>query len=185
MLSAVIASACCWLPLLLIVFGVSAVGVSAFFETLRPWFIGIAAVLLAAGFYLTYVRRDPCEDGEACDRRMDATRRTSRIMLWLATAGVVAFALFPTYSGALLGREAVADGAPTEIILEISGMTCAGCSATVEHALRSVPGVAGAKVDYEQSRAVVLLDPTRPAAERDLISAVDRTGFEATPVLDK
>ena len=56
-LAALIASACCWLPLLLVTFGVSAAGVSAQFESVRPYFLALTAVLLGAGFYFSYFRR--------------------------------------------------------------------------------------------------------------------------------
>jgi hypothetical protein len=51
--AAVVASACYWVPLLLLAFGVSAAGVSATFEQVRPFFLLAAAVLLATGFYRT------------------------------------------------------------------------------------------------------------------------------------
>ena len=48
--AAVLSSACCWLPLLLLAFGASAAGVSAFFERWRPAFLVVAIGLLGAGF---------------------------------------------------------------------------------------------------------------------------------------
>jgi len=41
--SAILSSACCWLPLLLLAFGLSAGGVAGFFETVRPYFLAAAA----------------------------------------------------------------------------------------------------------------------------------------------
>jgi copper chaperone CopZ len=52
--TAIIGSACCWLPLLFIVFGFSAVGVGSFFEEYRPFFLTITFVLLGLAWYLTY-----------------------------------------------------------------------------------------------------------------------------------
>jgi len=49
-LAALNASACCWLPLLLVTVGVSTAGVSAQFETVRPYSFALTAVLLGAGF---------------------------------------------------------------------------------------------------------------------------------------
>ena len=42
--SALAASACCWLPLVLVAFGASTAGLSAAFERVRPWFLGATAV---------------------------------------------------------------------------------------------------------------------------------------------
>jgi hypothetical protein len=51
---AIVGSACCWLPLLLIAFGFSAVGVTSFFEQYRPYFLIVAFALLALAWYFTY-----------------------------------------------------------------------------------------------------------------------------------
>src|SRR5690606_6665691 len=52
--SAVVASACCWLPLLLIAAGVSGAAVGSAIEVYRPWFLGAAFVFLAAAFFFAY-----------------------------------------------------------------------------------------------------------------------------------
>lgn len=181
-LAAIIASACCWLPLLLIVIGASAAGVSAFFDQVRPWFLGASVVLLAGGFYLNYFRRETCEEDTACAAPNQKLQRTSRIMLWVATAGVLAFAFFPNYVGALLGgasAEAESD-AIERVTLAVDGMSCGGCAVTVEQALLKVPGVVSAVVSYEESRAVVTLDSVAPASTDNLIAAVGWAGYTAS-----
>ncbi len=52
--TAVVGSACCWLPLLLIVFGFSAAGVGSVFEQYRPLFLATTFVLLGLAWYLSY-----------------------------------------------------------------------------------------------------------------------------------
>jgi copper chaperone CopZ len=52
--TAILASACCWLPLLLIAFGFSAVGVGSFFEQYRPYFLTATFTLLGVAWYFTY-----------------------------------------------------------------------------------------------------------------------------------
>ena len=46
----------------------------------------------------------------------------------------------------------------TVVELAISGMTCTGCSSSIEAALTALPGVRSASVDHATGRAVVLLD---------------------------
>ena len=62
--------------------------------------------------------------------------------------------------------------------LEITGMTCAGCQATVERALAAAPGVTAARVNLLQHQAVIQFDEARtsPAA---LITEVTKTGYGA------
>lgn len=52
--TAIMGSACCWLPLLLIAFGFSAVGVVSFFEQYRPYVLTATFTLLGVAWYLTY-----------------------------------------------------------------------------------------------------------------------------------
>lgn len=59
--------------------------------------------------------------------------------------------------------------------LSIGGMSCAGCVATVEHALNSVPGVSGASVNFADHTATVKADVSTTM----LIKAVIDAGYEA------
>ena len=52
--SAVFASACCWLPLLLLAAGMSGAAVAAAFERYRPAFLSLSFALLGAAFYFAY-----------------------------------------------------------------------------------------------------------------------------------
>lgn len=53
-LMSVIASACCWLPLLLMGLGISAVGASTFFASYRPVLLPTTFLLLAGAWLFTY-----------------------------------------------------------------------------------------------------------------------------------
>lgn len=65
--------------------------------------------------------------------------------------------------------------------LEISGMTCASCSARLEKVLANLPGVVAATVNLATERAhVSVLAGT--VALSSLVSAVERAGFAARPV---
>jgi hypothetical protein len=136
--SAVVASACCWVPVVLLAFGVLAAGVSATFEEGRPFFQSGAAILLGVGFYLTYFRKEACAPGSTCAVPNRKLRRIKQVMLWVATALVLAFAFFPNYAGFLLGRagrtpETEKDAASSAAVnLNIRGMTCEACAVHVE-----------------------------------------------------
>jgi copper chaperone CopZ len=68
--AAILASACCWLPLLLVAFGASALGFSAFFESARPWLMGLTAILLSLAIYLKV--RPGRLAGECCEAETTA-----------------------------------------------------------------------------------------------------------------
>jgi Cu+-exporting ATPase len=62
--------------------------------------------------------------------------------------------------------------------LAIGGMHCASCVSHVETALRSVPGVADARVNLATERAGVVVDPSR-VTEAELSRAVAQAGYQA------
>jgi Cu+-exporting ATPase len=64
-----------------------------------------------------------------------------------------------------------------QVILPITGMTCANCVATVEKGLRRLDGVADASVNLATERAAVTFD-TSLLKEGDLIERVRLTGYD-------
>ncbi|GBC85475.1 Copper-exporting P-type ATPase A [bacterium HR11] len=65
-LSALAASACCWLPLLALAVGASSAGLAQKLAVYRPYFLTLALAALGAAFYLTY-RRPRRTPGGAAD----------------------------------------------------------------------------------------------------------------------
>ncbi|GAB4533572.1 MAG: copper-exporting P-type ATPase CopA [Anaerolineales bacterium] len=63
-----------------------------------------------------------------------------------------------------------------QIVLPITGMTCANCVATVERNLKKVDGVEVANVNLSSERATVVFDPAA-AGLGDLIARVERAGY--------
>ncbi len=61
--------------------------------------------------------------------------------------------------------------------LNITGMTCVHCQASVQKALETVPGVKKAEVDLSTGTAVIEGDTDTQA----LISAVEQEGYSASP----
>ena len=187
--SAVASSACCWLPLVLIAFGASAVGVASFFEKYRPIFLTLAAVLLGAGFYFNYFRKETCAPGSACAVPRPGLRRFNRITLWVATAFVVAFALFPSYVGLVVGGAKANLAEPREagvqtLVLGIDGMTCEGCPGILAKALSAVPGVNAVEVSYEDKSALVKVGGDALIDGATLKTVVEKAGYRIRSVED-
>jgi len=132
LLTAVLSSACCWLPLLLLAFGASAAGVGSFFESYRHSLLGATAIFLGGAFYLIYFRKSSCEEGE-CAVPNPKLDRLNKTLLWVAAAVVLGFALFPTYVNPLV-RSFHAESTITdksglnEFVVELEGMTCEACA---------------------------------------------------------
>jgi len=187
MVAALAASACCWLPLGLIVFGVSAGGVSAWFEHYRWFFLGVTTVLLGLGFYFVYFRTPRCAPGAACAVPNPKMRRFNRSMLWVATVFVIVSASFPKYIGALLPKDSPIMSVGDESQLktatfDITGMTCEACTIPLRNELVKVPGVLDIAVSYDDGTAQIGFDPTNPPSAEDLSEIVSKAGYQAGPI---
>ncbi len=62
--------------------------------------------------------------------------------------------------------------------LDIKGMHCGGCAATVQKALQKVPGVRDANVNFAVETATIQFDPTQVNVA-DFIAAVKNAGYDA------
>jgi hypothetical protein len=94
--AAVLSSACCWIPLLLLLIGANIASIAGFFEQYRWAFIGAAVVLLGLGFYLVYFKKTCCEaqpGGSHC-RRLRVVNVAS---LWIGAIAVLAGAVAPEF----------------------------------------------------------------------------------------
>ena len=65
-----------------------------------------------------------------------------------------------------------------KIVLNILGMHCASCPSNIEGALKKVPGVTSAQVNFAQEKAYIEFDPKKLNVQ-DLIAVVEKTGYKA------
>jgi len=187
--AALAASACCWIPLGLIVFGMSAGGVSAWFEHYRWLFLGITTVLLGTGFYMVYFRTPKCAPGAACAVPSRKMQRFNRSMLWVATVFVIVSASFPKYVGYLLPDDQLSevvsngdspDATPIKTVsFDVNGMTCEACAIPIKGELAKVPGVLDASVSFEGGSAVVQFNSSNRPSKEELSDAVAKAGYQA------
>lgn len=189
--TAVLSSACCWLPLLFLAFGASAAGAGTWFEKYRLIFLGWTALMLAGGFYLVYFRAPKCAadgSGACCESTGRGMKRFTKGVLWVSTVVVLAFAAFPNYAGYAIrasNSNTSVDQASLvslpKVSLEIEGMTCDACAAGLEKSLGKLDGVAQAKVNFESKTADLWL--TEEAASqvesetKAMLDTVAEAGF--------
>ncbi|GIX05019.1 MAG: hypothetical protein KatS3mg114_0888 [Planctomycetaceae bacterium] len=201
-LSAILASSCCWLPLVLLAVGVSGAGVAATLEASRPILIVVTFGFLAAAFYFTYRPRkatrvaahaccapEAMEGGEstaACWTESSKQRfrlmAVNKVMMWGVTVLAVAFLWFPSYLGVLFGtgQGAAATETMNRSVVQIDGMTCEGCAATVAQAIRQVPGVLAVEVSYERHQAVVGTESCCAMPKDKILAVLQEAGYRGT-----
>ena len=62
------------------------------------------------------------------------------------------------------------------VTLNVQGMSCGGCVASVTRVLKATPGVQSASVQLEPGRADVTYDPARASVD-DLRRAIEDAGY--------
>ncbi|MFQ5750092.1 MAG: cation transporter, partial [Planctomycetota bacterium] len=209
---AVLASACCWLPLVLIGAGASSLGAASFFAAWRPVFAGFTVVMLGLAFWFTY-RRPRAGTGEACSLaggeaccaaeragRAHPGRRIHRILLWPVSFFALTFLLFPAAIPTLLGLPSAGNAPPAaefpaqdaagpvsalhRATIQIEGMDCEACAAGLAHALGEIPGVGGVTVDWKTGRAGLEVGDD-PATLGRVLEVVRASGYRAKTLAEK
>lgn len=123
---------------------------------------------------------------------MKPISKICQISLWLATVVIITFALAPYYTGYIAAAVTApslppADTAPVTvadvtaanktIVLNVRGMTCAGCEAQIEVPLRKLEGVTSADAAYKAHNVTSVYDPARITVER-IKKTITATGYE-------
>lgn len=195
-----LASLCCVGPLVFVLLGLGTFGVGAFLASARPFLMGGSVLMLALGFYWTYLRgTENCGSGESCTDR--PAKHLSRVVLWLASIGVLAFALLPYLAGPLaakISEKKIPNGQSNQSVsqstgnmvsagpvdgieiatFKVEGMTCVTCETAIRLALKRSPGVVRADVSYANGTARVEYDPHKTTPDK-LREAINTTGYKA------
>lgn len=176
--SALLASACCIGPLLLIAIGL---GSGAAFVGRYHWFFLIGGLAVLTWAWAKYLREKTVCD---CEHTEMQGRRGAMFTLLIATVVVLGFA------GLNISRYVFASPPPskteqppvtgaTRAVFPVEGMTCATCEIAIRRALTKVPGVKAARVSVTSKSAEVDYDPQQTAPEA-LVAAINSTGYQAT-----
>jgi len=182
-LSAVLASACCGLPLLLLAVGLGGLGLGSFLGTYHWYFTG-AGIAFLAGAWFVFLRE------KARLRAAGSEIRHARLMpvlLAVATAAVVGFGGLNVASALGLGSKAGEVGKASsgpygelaQVVLPVEGMTCVTCEWSIEKALGKLEGVIEAKASSSEQKVLVRYEPGNVTFEQ-MIEAVNSTGYKAS-----
>ncbi len=98
--SGILASACCTVPLVFAFLGISGAALAQHFEPLRPYLLVLTYALLGGAFHLAYKAQPAtCGPRGACE--MPRTNRFGKVMLWIAAVLVLLATTFPWYASYL------------------------------------------------------------------------------------
>lgn len=180
------ASLCCIGPLVAATLGLGTFGAAGLFENLRPYLLGVTALLLGSAIFLRirYQRKTACAGGECAPTSANGSMSTT--LLLTSIAAVALLAAVPQLSIAYGGRVgadstavAAKDGVGQAVaIFKVEGMTCAACASGLKATLSREKGVLAAEVNYEKTTARISFDPSKTSVEK-LIAAIGQLGYVA------
>ena len=194
LLAAVAASLCCITPVFAVLGGLGGIASTfSFLEPLRPYLIGITALVLGFAFYKAY---KPEKEGDvdcACeparpaggDEETPAKKNflNSKAFLWVVTGVSILMFAFPSYSHIFFPDTnnnivVVDENNIVEAKLYIEGMTCTGCEESVNYTLRNQEGVLSAVSSYETGIADVKYDKSKVKPEQLSQAIEDEVGYK-------
>ncbi len=191
--AAVVASACCTIPLALVSLGIGGAWISDL-TALAPYrwlFVSLALGTLGyVGYNEWQMSRHP-----NCDCETSLSPVVRRSLLGMGALAVVALIVSPWLiapspsaatqqaQAAIAGSESAprsqASSTPAsfqQVVLDVEGMTCRACPKTVSTALEDVEGVYSVDATYKPPEAVVRFDRNRTSVD-DLTQATKNVGY--------
>lgn len=180
----IIASLCCIIPLILIIFGLTSVTFALKFVQYKPHFIILSIIFLVGSFWYFSKKRKCCHPENKISKKwFIGTALGVHILTFL----VLLYILFPNvshflYNLASLGENKILNSPNTlslnHLTLEISGMTCSSCARGIEYYLEDLPGVIEAKVSFYSGRGQISYNSQKIRREQILESEIF---FDSSP----
>lgn len=168
--SSLIASLCCIGPVAAILLGAGAFGFLAALETFRPYLTLLSIGFIATAFYLAHRSRKACSDGTCA---VDSRRTLRRV--WIASIVTLVLLAIPYFS--------CTRGIPTQskpTVIDVKGMTCAGCEKLVESVVGKLDGVSAVHASASEGKINVVIDSTKISLP-SIITTLDReTPYKAS-----
>ena len=194
LLAAFAASLCCITPVLAVLGGLGGIASTfSFLDPLRPYLIGVTALVLGFAFYKAY---KPVKEGDvecACeparpaggDDESPAKKNflNSKAFLWVVTGVSILMFAFPSYSHIFFPDTntqivVVNESNVTQAKLYIEGMTCTGCEESVDYALQTEEGVISATSSYKTGIAEVKFDKSKVTPEQLSKAVEEKVGYK-------
>ena len=184
--AAIIASLCCITPVFSLLAGIGGIAATfSWMEPFRPFLIALTVGILGFAWYQKLKTRSAEEIACACDDNEKPSFWQSRRFLGIVTVLAAIMLAFPSYShmfysnGLNPNTSSVLAQDTTKthkIVLEVNGMTCAGCENHIEHEVGLLKGVKSVDAIYSDGSATVEYLPSE-LEERVIIEAINKTGY--------
>lgn len=184
--AAIVASLCCITPVFSLLAGIGGIAATfSWMEPFRPYLIVLTIGILGFAWYQKL--RPKTAEGIACECETDEQPSfwQSKRFLGIITVFAGLMLSFPSYAHIFYsnggGQTPVAyieqDTTKTnKIFLDVKGMTCAGCEASIEHKVGLLEGVKSVNAIYAEGSATIEYLPSK-LEEKAIIEAINKTGY--------
>lgn len=194
--SGIIASACCIIPLILVVtfvsIGVGSVTLALSLAQYRPYFIALGSAFLLVSLYLYFKRKYGRCDLNVIGRNIRFLLMT--ITIFITVFSTTSYVILPILSqplySTLPGLSTTTQTTDTpriglhEVTLNVGGMTCSSCADGIKYALKQKIGVIEAKITYPEGTGIVTYDPSK-ITDKEISQTIIELGYSAEIVQDK
>lgn len=181
LLSAVFASSCCAIPLLLVMVGLGGIGAGGFLGKYHGYYQGAAVVLLSVAWGVWYR-----EKRRAYALAADFKGEKFTPKLLGAASLIVAFFIGSSVY-AHLGTGTTIEASPTTAVapegyetavLHVEGMSCSSCASHIKEDLAKLPGIFDVDVSVRDKIVTVRFDPEQVQPPQ-LVQVINDAGYEA------
>ena len=182
-LAAIGASLCCITPVLAVLAGSTGMASSfSWMEPFRPYLIALTVVILA---YAWWDKLKPQKQGIECACDSDEAGQVSfwytKTFLALITLFSVVMLSFPYWGDTFISSDKQAIQIEKQnlqkIEIDIEGMTCKACEATIEKVVLDTGAVGSVKASSDDKNPFISFDKTKTTVE-EIAKAIATTGYK-------
>ncbi len=184
LLSAIAASLCCITPVIALIAGSSSIAANfSWIEPARPYLITLSVVVLAFAWYLKLNSVKTNNNDCNCEVTKKPSFWQSNAFLGIITVVSGLLIAFPSYAKIFYLKPqqtkiiAVDKNNIQQVVFNIKGMTCEGCTEHVNNELSKVDGVIEYKTSYKQASSIVKFDNTKTNIP-EIEKAINSTGYK-------
>jgi len=182
-LTAITASLCCITPIVAILIGSTSMASSfSWMEDFRPYLIGLTILVLV---YAWWDKLKPQKEGIVCACDPDENGKVSfwhtKVFLALITLFSVIILSFPSWGDTFISSDKQAVNIEKQNIkkieIDIEGMTCKACEATIEKVVLETGAVGSVKASSDNKNVLITFDKSKMDIN-EIIKAITTTGYK-------
>lgn len=180
-LTAFMTSLCCITPLLAVLAG--ATGFASTFSWLMPFKPYLIAISVLALSFAWYQKLRPVNSNAQCN--CENQGRTSfiksRKFLGIITVFAGLMLSFSSYSGIFYPDKSngsySANEESIELMIQVEGMSCAGCEGLIEHEVSKLQGIQSVQASFKNRN--VSVEHNSLATDEEILEAIESLGYKA------